>query len=54
MVPVRCVERADTPWIWCILGLPLLAKRQANQHREDGSEYNISIFHDLDLSFIGF
>jgi hypothetical protein len=36
------------------LGLHLLANRQADQHREDGSEYNISIFHDLDFSFIVF
>src|SRR5882757_5524375 len=54
MVPVRRVERADSSWnwIWCVLGLHLLANRQADQHREDGSQYNISIFHDLDFSFI--
>jgi len=54
MVPVRRVERADTPWIWCPWASHLLANRQANQHREDGSEYNISIFPDLGFSFIVF
>ena len=45
MVPVRRVERADTRWIWC--GLHLLAKRKADQRREDGSEYDISTSHNL-------
>src|SRR4051812_32372233 len=47
MVPVCCVERADAPWIWCVLGLRLLAKRKADHRREDGSEYNISTSHNL-------
>jgi len=52
MVSVRRVEQAgDTPWIWCVLGLHLLAKCKTNQRREDCSEYDISSFHDLFFLF---